>query len=103
MHMVTLHNPNAYSFLSPGIHITCVFNCHLGIGSVETSHMLVVETLLAPYEYFPERPILFHVFDSCCNPPALGCFVRFCFSLFCVCSRRFSHPGAFFMCLHSRF
>ena len=53
MNVLALNYPYAYTFLSPGINVACIFHRHPGIGRVEAANMLMIKTLFATNEDFP--------------------------------------------------
>lgn len=85
MNVFAFNYPDADSFLSSRVNIPRIFNRHFCIRSVQTSHVLVIKPLLAPDEYFPKRPGVFH-----------GNKLKLKF-LFRKRHRRLPHPFAIFM------
>jgi len=51
------YHPYADSFIPARVNIAGVFNCHFGIGSMEATDMFVRQSILAPDEDFPKRPL----------------------------------------------
>ena len=58
MNILALHYPDADAFVATRIHITGIFDGHLGVGGVQAAGMFVVQPLFAADKYFPQRPFL---------------------------------------------
>src|SRR5690242_1957521 len=65
-----LYDPDAHSLVAARIHITCILDSHFGVGSMQTSRVLMRQTVLASNEYFPKQPIV-HICFGATRPPCV--------------------------------
>src|SRR5258705_13492619 len=54
--LVGADDPDARTLLAPRVDVARELDRHLRVGGVEAAAVLVVESGLAAYEHFPERP-----------------------------------------------
>jgi hypothetical protein len=51
-------HPDADSLVPPGVNVASILDCHLSVGCVQTAHVFMRESILAPNENFPQWPII---------------------------------------------
>ena len=60
MDVFAFYCPNANTFHSPCINVTCIFNGHSGICGMQAAYVFMIKTLFAPDKNFPQWPLVVH-------------------------------------------
>jgi hypothetical protein len=52
------HHPDADAFVAPRVNVPGIIDGHPGVGSMQTADVFMGESILAPNENFPQRPLV---------------------------------------------